>query len=163
MMLPCISKRSPIAAHPRPFCCARATARRARACPGAGRGQEAHPAEPLRLAARADRRLQGAAQRRHRHSQGPGCHHHYPLAAAWSCRRGARHRAQDRPRSAARPQACPGGGRGQSLPLMNSNTLHVDDTPVPVLAPRAGKTKTGRLWTYPPRPSKAENDTHHAD
>jgi len=26
--------------------------------------------------------------------------------------------------------------------------LHVDDTPVPVLAPGTGKTKTGRLWTY---------------
>ena len=25
---------------------------------------------------------------------------------------------------------------------------HVDDTPVPVLAPGTGKTKTGRLWTY---------------
>lgn len=27
-------------------------------------------------------------------------------------------------------------------------TLHGDDTPVPVLAPGAGKTKTGRLWVY---------------
>jgi transposase len=26
--------------------------------------------------------------------------------------------------------------------------LHADDTPVPVLAPGKGKTKTGRLWTY---------------
>ncbi|MBK3803382.1 transposase [Azospirillum brasilense] len=26
--------------------------------------------------------------------------------------------------------------------------LHVDDTPVPVLAPGAGKTRTGRLWVY---------------
>lgn len=26
--------------------------------------------------------------------------------------------------------------------------VHGDDTPVPVLAPGAGKTKTGRLWTY---------------
>src|SRR5580658_1851219 len=26
--------------------------------------------------------------------------------------------------------------------------LHADDTPVPVLAPGLGKTKTGRLWTY---------------
>src|SRR6266700_3967164 len=26
--------------------------------------------------------------------------------------------------------------------------LHADDTPVPVLAPGNGKTKTGRLWTY---------------
>jgi transposase len=28
------------------------------------------------------------------------------------------------------------------------DSLHVDDTPVPVLAPGTGKTKTGRLWTY---------------
>ena len=26
--------------------------------------------------------------------------------------------------------------------------IHADDTPVPVLAPGSGKTKTGRLWTY---------------
>jgi len=26
--------------------------------------------------------------------------------------------------------------------------VHADDTPVPVLAPGEGKTKTGRLWTY---------------
>jgi transposase len=32
--------------------------------------------------------------------------------------------------------------------VMGSDTLHVDDTPVPVLAPGTGKTKTGRLWTY---------------
>src|SRR5690349_1009153 len=32
--------------------------------------------------------------------------------------------------------------------VLSSETLHVDDTPVPVLAPGAGKTKTGRLWTY---------------
>lgn len=32
--------------------------------------------------------------------------------------------------------------------LMASEVLHGDDTPVPVLAPGAGKTKTGRLWTY---------------
>ena len=32
--------------------------------------------------------------------------------------------------------------------VMASDTLHVDDTPVPVLAPGKGKTKTGRLWTY---------------
>jgi hypothetical protein len=31
---------------------------------------------------------------------------------------------------------------------MASDTLHVHDTPVPVLAPGSGKTKTGRLWTY---------------
>jgi hypothetical protein len=32
--------------------------------------------------------------------------------------------------------------------ILASDTLHVDDTPVPVLAPGTGKTKTGRLWTY---------------
>ncbi len=32
--------------------------------------------------------------------------------------------------------------------IMASETLHVDDTPVPVLAPGTGKTKTGRLWVY---------------
>lgn len=32
--------------------------------------------------------------------------------------------------------------------VIASSKLHADDTPVPVLAPGAGKTKTGRLWTY---------------
>src|SRR6201982_2816419 len=32
--------------------------------------------------------------------------------------------------------------------VMASDKLHADDTPVPVLAPGNGKTKTGRLWTY---------------
>ena len=32
--------------------------------------------------------------------------------------------------------------------VMTANKLHADDTPVPVLAPGNGKTKTGRLWTY---------------
>lgn len=32
--------------------------------------------------------------------------------------------------------------------VIASDTLHVDDTPVPVLAPGTGKTRTGRLWTY---------------
>src|SRR3954451_7667815 len=32
--------------------------------------------------------------------------------------------------------------------ILASDNLHVDDTPVPVLAPGSGKTKTGRLWTY---------------
>ncbi len=27
-------------------------------------------------------------------------------------------------------------------------TLHADDTPIPVLSPGKGRTKTGRLWTY---------------
>src|SRR6516225_965897 len=30
--------------------------------------------------------------------------------------------------------------------VMAASKLHADDTPVPVLAPGAGKTKTGRLW-----------------
>jgi hypothetical protein len=32
--------------------------------------------------------------------------------------------------------------------VMSAHKLHADDTPVPVLAPGQGKTKTGRLWTY---------------
>lgn len=32
--------------------------------------------------------------------------------------------------------------------VMSTTKLHGDDTPVPVLAPGNGKTKTGRLWTY---------------
>ena len=32
--------------------------------------------------------------------------------------------------------------------VMASAVLHGDDTPVPVLAPGLGKTKTGRLWAY---------------
>src|SRR5271154_494093 len=32
--------------------------------------------------------------------------------------------------------------------VMGATKLHADDTPVPVLAPGNGKTKTGRLWTY---------------
>jgi transposase len=32
--------------------------------------------------------------------------------------------------------------------VLGGDILHVDDTPVPVLAPGTGKTKTGRLWTY---------------
>lgn len=32
--------------------------------------------------------------------------------------------------------------------VMAGEKLHADDTPVPVLAPGNGKTKTGRLWTY---------------
>lgn len=31
---------------------------------------------------------------------------------------------------------------------MGADKLHADDTPIPVLAPGTGKTKTGRLWTY---------------
>ncbi len=32
--------------------------------------------------------------------------------------------------------------------VLDCGKLHADDTPVPVLAPGMGKTKTGRLWTY---------------
>ena len=43
------------------------------------------------------------------------------------------------------------------MPLVNllrrevigsATVLHGDDTPVPILAPGTGKTRTGRLWTY---------------
>jgi transposase len=32
--------------------------------------------------------------------------------------------------------------------VMAAGKVHADDTPVPVLAPGNGRTKTGRLWTY---------------
>jgi transposase len=32
--------------------------------------------------------------------------------------------------------------------VLEAAKIHADDTPVPVLAPGTGKTKTGRLWTY---------------
>lgn len=32
--------------------------------------------------------------------------------------------------------------------VIAASKLHADDTPVSVLAPGQGKTKTGRLWTY---------------
>ena len=32
--------------------------------------------------------------------------------------------------------------------VLAAEKIHADDTPVPVLAPGTGKTKTGRLWTY---------------
>lgn len=32
--------------------------------------------------------------------------------------------------------------------VLSGSKLHADDTPVPVLSPGLGKTKTGRLWTY---------------
>lgn len=32
--------------------------------------------------------------------------------------------------------------------VMSAQKLHADDTPIPVLAPGTGKTKTGRLWIY---------------
>lgn len=32
--------------------------------------------------------------------------------------------------------------------VLGGGVLHADDTPVPVLAPGAGRTRTGRLWAY---------------
>lgn len=32
--------------------------------------------------------------------------------------------------------------------VLSGNKVHADDTPMPVLSPGEGKTKTGRLWTY---------------
>jgi transposase len=32
--------------------------------------------------------------------------------------------------------------------VLTASKLHADDTPIPVLAPGMGKTKTARLWTY---------------
>ena len=32
--------------------------------------------------------------------------------------------------------------------VLAADRLHADDTPIPVLAPGTGKTKTGRLWVY---------------
>lgn len=32
--------------------------------------------------------------------------------------------------------------------VLSARKIHADDTPVPVLAPGSGKTRTGRLWTY---------------
>ena len=32
--------------------------------------------------------------------------------------------------------------------VLSGAVLHADDTPVPVLAPGTGKTKTGRLWAH---------------
>lgn len=42
--------------------------------------------------------------------------------------------------------------------LFGATKLHADDTPVPVLAPGAGKTRTGRLWVYV-RDDRASGDT----
>lgn len=45
--------------------------------------------------------------------------------------------------------------------VMSASKLHADDTPVPVLAPGTGKTKTGRLWTYV-RDNRPAGDTSPA-
>jgi hypothetical protein len=46
--------------------------------------------------------------------------------------------------------------------VMSATKLHADDTPVPVLAPGNGKTKTGRLWTYVRDDRPAGNTTPEA-
>jgi len=43
--------------------------------------------------------------------------------------------------------------------VLAAQKLHADDTPVPVLAPGNGKTKTGRLWTYVRDDRPAGDDT----
>lgn len=39
-------------------------------------------------------------------------------------------------------------GEALSRHVTAGSKIHADDTPVPVLSPGAGKTKTGRLWAY---------------
>src|SRR5690606_23482788 len=43
--------------------------------------------------------------------------------------------------------------------VRNGHKLHADDTPVPVLQPGRGTTKTGRLWTYVRDDRPAGGDT----
>jgi transposase len=43
--------------------------------------------------------------------------------------------------------------------VLGGAKLHADDTPIPVLAPGSGKTKTGRLWTYVRDDRHAGEDT----
>lgn len=43
--------------------------------------------------------------------------------------------------------------------VMSTSKLHADDTPVPVLAPGDGRTKTGRVWTYVRDDRPAGDDT----
>ena len=60
-----------------------------------------------------------------------------------------------------------GASRELLTPLVNAiqkhvlagSKLHADDTPMPVLAPGNGKTKTGRLWTYVRDDRAAGEDT----
>jgi transposase len=42
--------------------------------------------------------------------------------------------------------------------VMGAGKLHADDTPVPVLDPGRGRTKTGRLWTYVRDDRPADSD-----
>ena len=50
---------------------------------------------------------------------------------------------------------------GQALGrhVLGGATLHADDTPIPVLAPGLGRTRTGRLWTYVRDERPAGQDT----
>src|ERR1700677_220435 len=43
--------------------------------------------------------------------------------------------------------------------VLGGAKLHADDTPMPVLSPGSGKTKTGRLWTYVRDDRPAGEDT----
>jgi transposase len=43
--------------------------------------------------------------------------------------------------------------------VLAGSKLHADDTPIPVLAPGNGKTRTGRLWTYVRDDRPAGEDT----
>jgi transposase len=43
--------------------------------------------------------------------------------------------------------------------VLSASKIHADDTPVPVLAPGNGKTRTGRLWTYVRDERPAGEDT----
>ena len=43
--------------------------------------------------------------------------------------------------------------------VLSASKIHADDTPVPVLAPGNGKTRTGRLWTYVRDERTAGEDT----
>jgi len=45
---------------------------------------------------------------------------------------------------------------------LGGTTVHADDTPVPVLAPGHGQTKTGRLWTYVRDERPAQGEAHPA-
>ena len=50
-------------------------------------------------------------------------------------------------------------GRALGQHVLAGSTLHADDTPVPVLAPGMGKTRTGRLWAYVRDERPAGQDT----
>jgi transposase len=50
-------------------------------------------------------------------------------------------------------------GKALAQHVLAGAKVHADDTPVPVLAPGAGRTKTGRLWTYVRDDRPAGDDT----